>query len=169
MGFEVSPFSTSCSSAQNPFEVKHGIARPKGTQPLLESSFLPRAGSARTFVISDGCFRAFSIPLCLLLFFLLLLFSPSSHFFPPSQYMLLFNSFLRNLISFPPNCFSLGYAQPGLFRIHLFVLGGLELRGNTGQRRLVAELHNSPQLIYLAVASKWHSLIFESNRKHYIL
>lgn len=49
------------------------------------------------------------------------------------------------------------------------MLGGLELRGNTGQRGLVAELRNSPWLIYLAVASKRHYLIFVSNRKHYIL
>lgn len=42
---------------------------------------MPRAGSAGTFVISDGCFRAFSIPLCLLLFFLLLLFFSFTSFF----------------------------------------------------------------------------------------
>lgn len=87
--------------AQSPLEVKHGIARPGGAQPLLQSVcvLLPKAGSARTCVISDG------IPSVLFVF-------PFSSFLPASavfsmSFFLPVNTltyyFLKNLISFPAN------------------------------------------------------------------
>jgi len=35
VGFEVSRVFPGCTPTQSPFEVQHGTARPKGTQPLV--------------------------------------------------------------------------------------------------------------------------------------
>lgn len=121
MVFEVSPYFPSCSPTQSTFEVKHGVARPKGTQSLT-SSFCP--GQDQLVPVSslmDVCvlflfpFSSYFSSCFCCFFFLHLIF-----FF--LVYAL--NSFLKNLISFFPNCLSLWYAQSVSLPVFLVAFWG---------------------------------------------